>query len=369
MKLTAMVKLKATPEQSDALLKTLEQANAACNALSEWAWEHQIFGQYALHRERYAAVRAETGLTAQVVVRCISKVADAYKLDKRTKRVFRPHGSIAYDERILRWYVSESRVSIWTVQGRMNIPFVCGERQRELLATQQGETDLAYRDGMWFLLTTCNIEELPLADTSGGVLGVDLGIVQLATDSEGRQYTGEPIRTMRRRIRKHRAGLQHQAAKHHSKSAYRRLVRKRRKVSRYQRWVNHNVSRRLVEAALTSRKALALEDLSGIRERDNGFGREMRWQLGNWAFDQLRQFVVYKAQRAGVPVVFVDPRNTSRTCSACGYCDKANRKSQAHFRCLKCGRVDNADCNAARNIARHGATVTCPMDGVPARPV
>jgi IS605 OrfB family transposase len=245
----------------------------------------------------------------------------------------------------------------------MNIPFLAGDRQRQLLATQQGETDLAYRDGEWFLLTTCNVEELPPADTSGGVLGVDLGIVQLATDSEGRQYTGDPVKSLRRRHRTHNRLLQQKAKKHHSKSAYRRLVRNRRKVSRFQRWTNHNLSKRLVETAWTSRKALALEDLSGIRERDNGFGREMRWQLGNWAFDQLRQFVVYKAQRAGVPVILVDPQDTSRTCSVCGYCDKANRKSQAHFCCLACGLVDNADCNAARNIARHGAMVTCPNDG------
>jgi IS605 OrfB family transposase len=247
----------------------------------------------------------------------------------------------------------------------MNIPFVCGKRQQQLLVTQQGETDLALRDGEWFLLTTCNVEELPPADTSGGVLGVDLGIVQLATDSEGTQYSGEPVRSLRQRHRTHSRVLQKRAKKHHSKAAYRRLVRRRRQVSRYQRWVNHNISKRLVETALTSRKALALEDLSGIRERDNGFGREMRWQLGNWAFDQLRQFVAYKAQRAGVPVVFVDPRDTSRTCSACGSCDKANRKSQSHFCCLECGFEDNADRNAARNIEARATLLTWPM--VPAQ--
>jgi len=294
MKLTASVKLTVTPQQSSALRKTLEKANEACNALSEWAWENQTFGQYAIHRERYAAIRAQSGLTAQVVVRCISKVADAYKLDKCTMRTFRPHGSIAYDARILRWYLRESRVSVWTVEGRMNIPFLAGDRQRQLLATQQGETDLAYRDGEWFLLTTCNVEELPPSDTSGGVLGVDLGIVQLATDSEGTQYTGEPVKSLRRHHRTYNRLLQQKAKKHHSKSAYRRLVRNRRKVSRFARWVNHHISKRLVETALTSRKALALEDLCGIRERDNGFGREMQWQLGNWAFDQLRQFIVYR---------------------------------------------------------------------------
>ena len=76
----------------------------------------------------------------------------------------------------------------------------------------------------------------------------------------------------------------------------------------------------------------------------------MRWLLGNWSFDQLKQFLVYKAEAAGIPVVFVDPRNTSRTCSACGYCAKENRKSQSKFLCLSCGLDMNADSNAALNI-------------------
>ena len=86
--------------------------------------------------------------------------------------------------------------------------------------------------------------------------------------------------------------------------------------------------------------------------------------MGNWAFDQLKGFIVYKAKAAGIPVVFVDPKNTSRTCSSCGYCDKANRKSQSQFLCLQCGLQANADFNASRNIARKGlearATVRVP---------
>jgi putative transposase len=75
----------------------------------------------------------------------------------------------------------------------------------------------------------------------------------------------------------------------------------------------------------------------------------------SWAFFQLRTFVAYKARAAGVRVVYVDPRNTSRTCSACGYCDKRNRPDQAHFRCLQCSYTATADYNAALNIAARAA--------------
>lgn len=367
MKLTAQVKLIVTPEQAEALRETLARANEAANAISAWAWEHRVFSQFSLHKGTYHDIRARFALSAQMVVRVNAKVADAYKLDKKTPRTFRPTGAIAYDDRILRWQVATSQVSLWTVKGRMTLPFVCGDRQRELLATQQGETDLCCVGGLWFLNTTCNVEEPPpppAADTSGGFLGVDLGIVNLATDSEGNRYCGAAVRHLRRRMRRLRAGLQSCG----SKSAKRHLQRLRRRQARFTKWVNHNISRRLVEAALSSCKALALEDLSGIRERANGFGREMRFELSHWAFDQLRQFVAYKARRAGVLVVTIDPRNTSRTCSVCGYCDKHNRKSQAVFECKQCGFSCNADENASANIARKAeetrGSVTCPMDGL-----
>lgn len=361
MKLVAQIKLAPTPEQAELLRETMQQANDACNRISAWGWEAKRFKQFDLHAGCYHDLRHDTALSSQVVVRCIAKVADAYKLDKATPRTFRPLGSIAYDSRILRYRLDRFEVSIWTVGGRESIPFVCGDYQREMLATQQGESDLVLIDGQFYLLAVCEVEDPPLRQVDG-VLGVDLGIVQIATDSEGRQYSGEAVRSLRRRSRRLRAGLQHQAKKYKSKSAARHLARVRRRVSRFTRWVNHGISRRLVEAAAASGKALALENLSGIRERGNGFNREMRFELGNWSFNQLAQFVVYKARRAGIPVIFVDPRNTSRTCSVCGYCDKANRKSQSRFLCLECGREMNADLNAALNIAARGA-VTRPMDG------
>jgi transposase len=77
--------------------------------------------------------------------------------------------------------------------------------------------------------------------------------------------------------------------------------------------------------------------------------------LHSWSFHQLQGFIGYKAQRSGVPVVKVDPRNTSRECSACGCVDKRNRPSQAIFSCIQCGFVSHADVNAAVNIGRRAA--------------
>jgi IS605 OrfB family transposase len=195
------------------------------------------------------------------------------------------------------------------------------------------------------------------AKPDGGMLGVDLGITNLATDSEGEHFTGAVVHVVRKKYHQRRQRLQRVG----TKNAKRRLRQIRRRESRFQGDTNHCISKQLVQKAAVSCKAIALEDLSGIRERVT-VRHEHRYERHSWAFFQLRQYISYKAAWAGVPVYLVDPRNTSRTCSACGHCEKANRKSQESFLCQRCGFATNADENAALNISRkERAAVNRPM--------
>jgi len=88
--------------------------------------------------------------------------------------------------------------------------------------------------------------------------------------------------------------------------------------------------------------------------------RSQRAKMSGWAFFQLRAFIEYKAQLAGVWIKVVDPKNTSRTCAECGHCEKANRQSQDLFLCKRCGHQNHADINAAQNI-RAKAFVSMPI--------
>jgi IS605 OrfB family transposase len=178
------------------------------------------------------------------------------------------------------------------------------------------------------------------------VLGLDLGIVTLATDSDGEAHSGEQVERKREWYARRRAALQAVG----TKSAKRRLRQLSGRQRRFQRDTNHRISKRLVAKAERTKRAIALEELTHIRQRARARGPEQRARHSNWAFAQLRQFISYKARRAGVPVIAVDPRNTSRTCSACGQCKKANRRSQAEFCCVVCGHRAPADLNAAINI-------------------
>ncbi len=119
--------------------------------------------------------------------------------------------------------------------------------------------------------------------------------------------------------------------------------------------VNHCISKQLVASAQGTGRGIALEDLTGIRRRVS-VPRRQRATLHSWAFHQLRAFLEYKARRAGVLVVAVDPRNTSRTCPTCGHIDKQNRISQAVFCCTRCGHAGPADHLAAETIRRAAVT-------------
>ncbi|MFV9503627.1 MAG: hypothetical protein AB4911_03590 [Oscillochloridaceae bacterium umkhey_bin13] len=101
MKLIAQIKLNPTPEQHAALLATLREANAACDAFSVIAWEAGVFRRKPLQQIAYHQVKDSFRLGAQILIRCIAKVADAYAKDRQTQRRFRPHGAIAFDDRNL----------------------------------------------------------------------------------------------------------------------------------------------------------------------------------------------------------------------------------------------------------------------------
>lgn len=348
MKLTVQVKLLPSKEQAASLLETLRMANKAANRLSQLGWDSKTVEQFPMHKAYYRRLRDEFPLSAQIVVRLISKVADAYKLDRDRQRVFRALGSISYDDRILKWFLAKSQVSIWTIGGRERIPFVCGDRQRSMLEFQHGETDLVCRDGKWFLFTTIDVPDVRESEVVN-VLGVDFGIVEIAADSDGTKYSGGTLNKIRNRNRALRRKLQRKG----TKSAKRLLKKRSRKEQRFATDTNHVISKRIVQTAQRTNRAIAIEELDGIRTRVRARKRE-RTRLHSWAFAQLGGFVTYKSALAGVPLVKVDPRYTSQQCSVCGHTAKANRKSRDSFVCNSCGHTSHADENGAANIRLRG---------------
>jgi putative transposase len=345
-----------TPEQAEALKDVMRAYNAACDHVSALAWERQIFGRVTLQRFAYREVRERFGLPAQLAIHAIRKVADAYRVSKTARANFRPLGSITYDSRVLR-LLGVSNVSCATLSGRITVKLNIGGYQRDRLAgAVLGETELTYTpEKHRFCFVFSGKAETPPVSGPDGFLGVDLGIKNIAADSDGTLYAGGKLRRMRKVARRMRRRLQNLG----TRGARRRLLKRRRKEQRQATHVNHCISKQIVAAAKGTGRGVAVEDLTHLRSRIT-VRKADRAEHSGWAFHQLRFFLEYKCVDAGIPCVAIDPRNTSRTCPVCRCVDRRNRPSQAEFHCIRCGETGHADLFAAQEIALRGCLVSQP---------
>jgi IS605 OrfB family transposase len=367
VKLVVQVKLLPTPEQAAALTDTLHHVNTAANQVAAVAFEE--FGlrcrELPLRRLCYGTLKAG-GLGAQAAQHVIKRVVDAYTAlranirngnlggpQSRRRRkaeskpiVFRPDAAHTFDDRNLSWQLDAGTVSIWTTAGRCkNLRFACSPDQAKTLsAHRKGESDLVHRDGKWFLLATCEVPE-PEPFEPADWVGVDRGIVNLATTSDGDNHQGRRLGRYRRWQARKRAELQ---AKR-TRSAARLLKKRARREARHARHINHKIAKQVVAVAARTGRGIALEELSGIRGRVT-VPRDQRARLSSWPFHQLGEFIAYKARRAGVPFIEVDPAYTSQRCPRCGHTDRGNRRSRDHFCCRRCGLAGPADVVAGVNV-------------------
>jgi transposase len=303
MKLVVQVKLLPTPEQASALEATLRACNRAATHASQIAFTSNLQDRNGLQKQVYTELKATFGLSAQPAVRAVKKVADAYaslkanlragnlgpSTSKRYRKavstpiVFRPEAAQPFDDRCLSWQYDARTVSIWTVDGRMKgIRFACSPDQLKTLVTyRKGESDLVRRGGKWYLMATCDLPDPEVYEPVDWI-GVDRGIVNLATTSDGTNHQGRRLSRYRRWQARKRAELQ----KKHTRSATRRLARRAQREKRHTTYVNHKISKEIVSLAQRTARGIAVEALDGIRERVR-LRRDQRDALSSWPFHQL----------------------------------------------------------------------------------
>lgn len=369
MKRVVQVRLLPSSERAQALRSTLRACNESASLVAREAFERSVYRNYDLRKIAYASVR-DGGLSSQPAQHVIKKVADAYTTLRASLRngnygkpgsarriqveskpvVFRPDAAQPFDDRCLSWQYDEQTVSIWATQGPLK-GLRCTGGPTDLAALvghRKGESDLIERDGRWFLIATLDEPDVPVTGPDGW-LDTDLGIVNIATTSDGTNWSGDAITARRKKNGVLRARLQQEG----SKSAKRLLKKRSRKETRFVRDVTHQISKKIVETATRTGQGIALEELTGIRDRGR-LRKPQRSTLHSWAFAQLGAFITYKANRVGVAVTYVEPAHTSQMCSTCGHGERANRPNQATFVCRSCGVSPNAGHNAVLNIAARG---------------
>lgn len=322
----------------------MERFNEACNYISEFAWRNKVFGKILLHKNTYYDVREHFSMSSQMVIRAIGKVSESYLADRSSYHEFKPRGAIVYDQRILSFKTLE-QCSILTLEGRESIPVAYGGYQPLDLKRIRGQADLVLIKNTFYLMVVVDLPEDPQIQPEE-IIGVDLGIVNIATTSTGKTFSGKKCTESRKKYSRIKSVLQ-SAGTWDAKKHLKKISKKER---RFKNDTNHCISKQIVAEAKDTRSGIALEDLTGIRDRVPGY-KALTSAIGKWAFYEIAAYIRYKAHQNGIPIYLVDPKYTSQQCSCCGYTSRENRKTQSKFFCINCGHAENADINAAKNIA------------------
>ncbi len=354
MKLAVQIQLIPDPDADAKLRAVMERFNEACNWVAGECFTRKESNVFEVRKFAYHEVRERFGLSSQMAQLAIKSVCDVYKVDKSIRPTFRKDASVPYDLRTM-GFKGIDRVSLLTLNGRVIVSFILGSYQVDRMNFPKGQCRLVLRrDGKWFLIVIITVPDGTPIDPVDFV-GVDLGIINLATDSNGEHYAGADVEKVRKKHNRQRRGLSRKG----TKGAHRKMKRVGNKEARFRRHENHVISKKIVNAAKRTDCGIAIENLDGIGKRVTARGGDARNRLGSWAYAQMGSFIVYKAKLAGVAVEFVNPAYSSQTCNRCGHCERANRKIQAEFKCKACGHEDHADVNAARNHRAQALSKRC----------
>ncbi|MHC5855346.1 RNA-guided endonuclease InsQ/TnpB family protein [Nostoc sp.] len=362
--LTLVCKLNPTPEQVAQIEATLKAFADACNYANQQV-KPQITSKTTIQNMVYQNLRSLFGLSANLAVRACARVGANRKTAKQQSKPvkdFKPT-SADYDARIFAFREKDWSVSLTLLDSREHIKIDVGNYQRgKLKGKKPTSAQLCkHRDCSYYIHIQVK-DEVPELLKPTNVIGVDFGRRDIAVTSNGDKWDGKQVTDIRDRYSRTRASLQQKATKG-TRSTRRRAKQILQRLSgrerRFQQWLNHQISYQIIQQAKSTKAIVAIENLTGIRERTNQQPRNKveRRRFNSWSFYQLRYFLEYKGIKEGVEVVAVPPAYTSQTCHQCLY---IGLRSDKRFKCGNCSWHGDADLNGAKMISLLGQSVSLP---------
>ena len=296
-----------------------------------------------LHPFVYSELR-NLGLPAQLSASCIKMACGILK--KAKSKPFINRTSIRYNAP--RSFSFKNNVlSISTINGRVKIPIKIPDYALHYFEDWNiVESLLTQSKDKHYFTFTFSRESPETSNQHCEVLGVDLGVNNLAVTSKNKFY-GQEIKSLRKKRDKFVSELQSKG----TRGSKRKLKKFSGIWSRFMKWTNHNISKSII-SELEKGDVVVMEDLTGIRKS----ARYNKW-VHKWAFRQLQDFIEYKSLEKGIRVVYVNPAYTSKECNRCH--SRNTVRHSGFFECKTCGHSLNSDINGARNIARRYTRNMC----------
>ena len=346
---TAKVKIKASPE----IIKTINIYKKGLQFCINQAWKRKINNNIKLHPFVYSHLRS-LGLQSQLAVACIKQACGMVK-KARSKPIINK-ASIRYNFPRSASF-KNNMLSLATIKGRIKIPFNIPDCYKQYFSWNIRESLLRIdKKGRCFFLF-CFAKDIKAKGSNfqNRVLGIDVGINNIAVTSNRRFFNAKQIKQKRIKFQRLRNKLQVKG----TRSSKRLLKKIAGREKRFMAYWNHKISKEIVNC---DAETIIMKNLKGIRKIKRG--RRINYWINGWSFFQLQEFIKYKAERKGIKVVKVSPYITSQTCSNCG---NLGSRSKGFFVCPHCSYSLNADLNASYNLAKHhsksdgvSASVTMP---------
>ncbi|WP_458188767.1 RNA-guided endonuclease InsQ/TnpB family protein [Haladaptatus sp. NG-WS-4] len=351
LKRTAVTRLVIEEDDHERLLAMVREWKRGCQLAVNSAWGN-CHTRNEVQRLAYDELRERTDLGSQHAVLATHRAAEVIKraLDRDdTEKPEFTSPTVVYDTRTMTLFDDRS-VSLTTTKARAHctLDFPAGGYQSRYLDDDRWEpakSVLRYRDGEFDLHLGFRTPypEIEPPDDDATVLGVSLGIENLAVTSTAQFFSGGELAHRHREFAELRADLRETE----TRNARRTLRRAGDHADNFARDALHEVAGGIVEEAERHGcSVVAFGELEAVREM-----LPSAEPFHDWLFDRLFEFVAYRAAERGITVVQVNPEYTSQRCTACGFTHPQNRDVENnHFECLKCGNEANDDYNAAKNV-------------------
>lgn len=187
--------------------------------------------------------------------------------------------------------------------------------------------------------------------TSEGKIGIDLGIKDFVTLSDGTKYSFS-VSKKTKKLKK----LQHYYSKKQKGSKRKeklrlRIARLNEKIANSRRDFQHKLSAKLTNEYQT----ICLETL---RVKNMMKNHKLARAIGEASWYSFVNMLQYKGKWKGCDIIQIDQfYPSSKTCSRCNWKKENLKLSERSWICPKCGTIHDRDINAAKNILTYGLSL------------
>jgi IS605 OrfB family transposase len=248
-------------------------------------------------------------------------------------------------------------------------------KSQEIIGNVRNVT-ISKKSNQWFVSIQVETEIIHKITEAQSCIGVDVGITQFATLSDGTVI--KPINAFRNQEKQLKQAQKNISRKKKFSNNWKKQKYKIGKIHSKIAHIRHDFLHKLSTQLSKNHAMIVIEDLkiSNMSKSASGTiespGKNVNAKSGlnksllDQGLGEFKRQLEYKINWQGGILIKVNPQYTSQKCHVCGHIDKENRKSQSNFACITCHHKENADINAAKNILAAGhAVLACGEIGLP----